>query len=253
MMRTATLLIFFICHFSISICQPTFCDKYCNITGLEARFWIRPVFPTPTPPTTITDIVYTDILNPGNDTELLQLHQYFNGTKPPGSTNYVGNPLIYVVSEGTGRILAGELGCNDGTIPPYTGSLETYHTGKQIGYYDYAIFNNLVCDSFRDFLSGYAGYDDNDIQQVGYGLDNWRSFVCMEADCTSICNKYSKPCVKTNNQLIHGIVTEFFTSINITLSNTTLNHVETYFGELLGCLDGSVDPYTGPNVTSILV
>jgi len=101
---------------------------------------------------------------------------YFNGQQPPGSPNFVQDPiaqasLLQGLVDFFGQPTV--LGCTDGTIPPYTGhSLVEIHRSLGIG--DVA-FNSFVSQLLNVLVS--FKVSNADVQLVGEALNSLRPAI----------------------------------------------------------------------------
>jgi len=194
--------------------------------------------------------------------------QYFNGTQPAGSPNFVNNVtaqgiLFNHLVQFFGQ--SGVFNCTDGTIGAYQGlPLVTIHSGLGINFIADSAFNQYLLGVLQGF-----GVAAGDLTIIATALDSFRGSICYATDCTSICNKYSVPGIDTNFQLVSMVISgvlaaatnpangllQFFNgtvppgSPNF-VANATANailtaHLIQFFGAALGCSDGTIGAYQG--------
>jgi len=156
------------------------------------------------------------------------------------------------------------LGCEDGTIGPYTGrSMDDAHRRLFINYFAHSQFNRIVIN-----VMGGAGVSLDDRKSVARVLDSLRPAICTAGDCMSICNTYCIPTITDNVELVGAVVDgtvskalsspnlkQFFNgttppgSIDFTkdpISFSILrNHLIEFFGAALGCTDRTIGIYNG--------
>jgi hypothetical protein len=79
------------------------------------------------------------------------LKRYFDGTKPAGSTNFLTDTVAFTgLFNHLVEFFGFALGCNDGSIPAYSGSnMKVAHMGMGI--------NTTEFNAFRDAVAGVAG------------------------------------------------------------------------------------------------
>jgi len=115
-----------------AIVQPTICDKYSEALKLTNKQLVTAVVGG-------TFGKITAATSP--------ILKYFNGVKPPGSTNYVGKDKdqLPALVDGLVTFFGGALGCTDGTIGKYTGpSMKGVHGRMGININEFSFFNKNV-------------------------------------------------------------------------------------------------------------
>jgi len=162
------------------------------------------------------------------------------------------------------------LNCTDGSIGAYSGrTMPQAHVGLAIGYANFALFNQYVLNVLAN-----NGVVASDLTLVAKLLNSLNTQICYNADCQTICNKYSIQGVTNNTALISSVVIGTFTaainspillpffngSINYVgvqnyLTNTTAQgilvaHLIQFFGMALGCTDGTIGTYQGVTLTA---
>jgi len=194
--------------------------------------------------------------------------QYFDGTKPAGSTNFL-NPNnaadLKALEASLIQFFGGGLGCSDGTITPYKGpSMSKVHQKMGIDFAAFSFFNDQVIGVLAG--AGVSGVDQVAVRGV---LNSFRTDVVSQ----TICNRYSALLKITNNQLVKSVVVGTFQAVTASTSPIVIyfNGVKppgstdflnknkdalpglvqglvTFFGGALGCSDGTIAPYTGPDI-----
>jgi len=166
------------------------------------------------------------------------------------------------------------LGCNDTTIPVYTGvSMTLSHNFLAINHTQFVYFNQAVLGVMKG-----AGVVAADLAATNTVLETTRTGVCNDASCATICNRYSGALNLRNYDLVNTVVLGVFTNITTAgsplisffdgstinfpgatkvnfiaagASQTTLvAHLIQFFGAALGCSDGTIGTYAGANMTA---
>jgi len=197
--------------------------------------------------------------------------KYFDGTKPAGSTNFLdakNADALKALSDALVSFFGGALGCTDGTITKYTGpSLLKVHSKMGISGGEFDFFNAQVIV----VLAG-AGVTSSDQSAVLSVLESTRKDVVSQ----SICDRYSRALSLTNKQLVTTVVTGTFG--RITTANSPIvkyfngvkppgstdylrknknalpglvNGLVTFFGDALGCGDGTIAKYAGGTMKQV--
>jgi len=163
------------------------------------------------------------------------------------------------------EFFGGALGCTDGSILPFTdGDITPFHKNLNINFVAYAKFNNLLLGVMLG-----AGVMPADGMAVAGVLDTLRANCCIAADCFSICNKLVTPGISTTLAAITGVVNA---SVNAAVASPLLlpyfqgkignhgdftvpaklsvlfNHLVQFFGQALGCSDGTIGTYAGQSL-----
>jgi len=213
--------------------------------------------------TTVITGVVGKLVTPGAVTK-----QYFDGTKPAGSTNFL-NPNnagdLKALEDSLVQFFGAGLGCTDGTITPYTGpSMSKVHQKMGIDRAAFTYFNDQVIA----VLAG-AGVSTTDQTVVRGVLNSFRTDVISQ----TICNRYSAILKISNKDLVKSVVVGTFQAVTASTSPIIIyfNGVKppgstdflnknkdalpglvqglvTFFGAALGCSDGTIPAYTGPNI-----
>jgi len=104
--------------------------------------------------------------------------KYFDGTKPPGSTNFLTNKkALDGLITGLIHFFGGALGCSDGTIPEYKGrKLPAIHGIMGINVNEFNFFNAELID----VLKGYK-VESKDLTEV-HGVLNSTKAAIVSAD-----------------------------------------------------------------------
>jgi len=190
--------------------------------------------------------------------------------------NLVANLVTYFGSSAV-------LNCNDPAFPPYDGnpSMTNVHAKLPIDYLSFVTFNGAVV-SVADGLGVedadlliIAGVLANGITLEADGKTFFDE-ICNQKDCLNICNKYSNILAATNEAVMDSVVLDTVGLItaadspilkyfNGELTNDVVNgenvktdfttdnaklgilvdNLKSFFGDNLGCTDGTLQPYTG--------
>jgi len=201
------------------------------------------------------------------------LQMYFDGTRagPLAGFDYRKNSTALTALFGRLVEFFGlVLNCTDGTIAQYGGlGMAVAHNGLVIPYADFALFNQYVLD-----VLAANKVDPADIALVAGALNGLNSAICQAKDCQNICNKYSVQGVVNNSALMTLVVSQtvmaafgsnvllpFFNgqitypgvtdyTKNVTAITILGTRLATYFGNNLGCTDGTVPGYAGTSLTA---
>jgi hypothetical protein len=210
---------------------------------------------------------------------------FFDGSAAAGLTNFTagGAPLDNLVASlvayfGSSAIL----GCNEVGFPQYAGGpMQAVHAKLPISYQVFTTFNALVVEVADDLgvedadLLAIAG-----VLAKGDTLEDDGTFyteICNEEDCANFCNFYSNALVLTNFDLLTTVVVETFGAITVADSpilkyfdgsetndqdgtgdfvktdftaaggkqDGLVDGLRSFFGDGLGCTDGTIQPYSG--------
>jgi len=201
--------------------------------------------------------------------------QYFNGSFPAGSYNFLANATAVGVLEASLVAFFGAaLGCSDPTYPAYTGANMTYvHRNMAINEVDFDYFNNELLA----VMAG-AGVSSTDLTSVKAVLDSTRSQIVTRA--STICVTYASILNMTQADLVTYIVVQTFGLITASGSNNRpffdgsmpsytdagIDYINNstalgflagrlvqFFGQqgVLGCNDPNFPAYQGPNITYV--
>jgi phage tail tube protein FII len=129
--------------------------------------------------------------------------KYFDGTKPPGSTNFLANQVaLSALTKSLVNFFWGPLGCTDKPVRNYTGgSMAAVHGAMGI--------NDLEFDFFENALLGVltkAGVTRPDVKSVKTVLESTRRAIVTTQSKKSICDKYSKALGVPNKALLTTLV-----------------------------------------------
>jgi len=135
---------------AVVVGSGTFCDKYASALGLSQVSLVGAVVDG-----TVAKAI--DINSP--------LLKYFDGTKPPGSTNFLAassKPQLLTLRGSLVAFFGSALKCSDPTFPKYTGptDLLPLHTPMGITKGENDVFTSAVIAT----LMGYGVQDAGDIQ-----------------------------------------------------------------------------------------
>jgi len=194
--------------------------------------------------------------------------KYFDGTQPAGSTNLLdpaNNDELMAFANSLTKFNGAALGCSDGTIQPYSGApMDKAHKGMGISGYAFDLHNAFVLQSLAA-----KGANPAEQSDVLGALESLRTAIVQP----TICDKYSDALKLTNKQLVTSVVAGTFGKITATGSiiqkyfngikppGSTdylgkdkdqlpglVNGLVTFFGEALGCTDGTIGKYTGASM-----
>jgi len=227
------------------------CDKYSKALDLTNNKLISTIISS-----TVTKLVAVGAIT----------KQYFDGVKPAGSTNFLNSPdELKALEASLVQFFGGGLGCSDGSITPYTGpSMSRVHQKMGIDFAAFSYFNDQVISVLAS-----AGVSSTDQVAVRGVLNSFKTDVVSQ----TICDRYSAALKITNKQLVKSVVVGTFTAATASTSPILIyfNGVKppgstdflnrnkdalpglvqgltTFFGAALGCTDGTIPPYTGPNI-----
>jgi len=196
---------------------------------------------------------------------------FFNGIKPAGSTNFLTNTAQFnKLFDELVQFFGKALGCTDGSIPPYPAnrpSLTDVHQPMGL--------SKVVFDSFNQLLlsvTAGAGVTPEDNAMILSVLNSLEKNIVSQ----SICDRYSQALKISNLDLLTSVVngtvnklvvdpitSPFFNgqtpagSTNF-LSDATqfkklFDELVQFFGQALGCRDGTIPPYPAnrPSLTTV--
>jgi len=197
--------------------------------------------------------------------------KYFDGTQPAGSTNLLdpaNSDELTAFANSLTKFNGAALGCSDGTIKPYSGApMDKAHKGMGITGYAFDFHNAQVLQILA--AKGANAADQSDVLGA---LESLRSAIVQP----TICDKYSHIVRITNKQLVTSVVTgtfgkitavgsiilKYFNGVKPQGSTDFLgkdkdqlpglvNGLVAFFGQALGCTDGSIGKYTGAPLKAV--
>jgi len=212
---------------------------------------------------------------------------YFNGQIPKGSTDFnLGGPATTKLATNLITFFGKALGCNDQSIPPYAGQpLPQVHQDLNITVPVFNAFNEIVVKVLLDF--GVTSADGNAVLSLLNSLqgqivpgsvvtppprsDNPVNVPVSVPVGQSICDKYAMQLKLTGNALITFIVNK---SVMLIVTNATtkdyfngviperstnflsnamafrelFSKLVSFFGNALGCTDGTITPASLPSL-----
>jgi len=245
----------FLVFFYLANCA-TFCDKYSQALGLTNNKLV----------TTVVTGVVGKITAPGVTTL-----KYFDGTKPQGSLNYLDPKNADDLTALVGALVqffGAALGCTDGSITPYTGpSMDKVHQPMGINAAESKFFNDQVIA----VLAG-AGVSAEDQATARKLLGSLNKQIISQ----SFCDRYSDALKLSNKDLVTSVVTGVFGKITAPSTPTLkffngvqppgstdylnrnknalpglVNGLVTFFGQALGCHDGTIAKYGGGTMKQV--
>jgi len=152
-----------------SICYATDCTSICNKYSVPGNMNNLGLV------TAVINGVLAAAVNPANG-----LLQFFNGTVPAGSPNFVANTTAYgILQAHLIQFFGAALGCSDGTIGAYQGnSMVIAHQNIPINNATFEGFNGAVIAVLKGF-----GVSQADLTSVMAVLEGARVGICNQADC----------------------------------------------------------------------
>jgi len=248
----------FAIFFSVFTAQDNICDKYSKLLKITNKQLVQ----------TVVNGTVAKVVAPASI-----LKKYFDGTKPAGSTNFLAPEnagALKSLLEGLVAFFGAALSCPDGTIGPYTGPpLDKIHQPMGIAFHEFVKFNDDVIDTLAA-----AGVTDIDQVAVRILLNTLKSQIVVQ---NSICDRYSNMLSVTNKDLMTKVVVATVTGVT-SPSAPTLKYFDgtkppgslnfllpknknaldgvlfglvTFFGQALGCSDGTLPPYGGPTLKNV--
>jgi truncated hemoglobin YjbI len=166
--------------------------------------------------------VVTDLFRTGAVSQPAPLAKYFNGTVPPGSTNYVGNTTNSArLVNGLVRWFGTKLTCTDNSIDIYDNgeiepNMKIVHSRMGIAKSQFDIFNEALTALLQDVGGTGTGLSLNTAARVRIFLDSTSTDIC--ATCSgyklpSICEKWATLANVKQEALIKGAVVAVFTKL----------------------------------------
>jgi truncated hemoglobin YjbI len=246
--------VLFLAFIYVSYSQ-TLCTKYSQALGVSNKVLVS----------NVVNGVVPKLVAVGTPTK-----QYFDGTRPAGSVNFLdpkNSGALTALVDSLVAFFGAGLGCMDGSIPAYTGaSMDKVHQSMGISDFAFEYFNLQVIAVMRA-----AGVSEMDLATVLSVLVSFRTAIVQ----SSICDKYSFALKLSNNQLVTTVVTGVFGEItkpntptlkffngqqpqgstNFLTNQAALkglvNGLVTFFGAALGCSDGSIGNYQGGTLKQV--
>jgi len=193
---------------------------------------------------------------------------YFDGTKPPGSTNYLQDAdALAGLIKSLVSFFGDALSCPDGTIAPYSGpKMDKVHQRLGISIHESTFFNDQVIAVLAGF-----GVEESDQVAVRITLNTLREAIVFQ---NSVCDRYARLLKVTDKDLVTQVVKGTVAKVTATGTPTRkyfdgtkpagslnfldpankrsldglLNGLINFFGVALSCNDGSLAPYFGPTL-----
>jgi len=226
--------------------QQTLCQKYASALGTSQIGLMTSV---------VSAVVSAEVADP-------HIRLFFDGTLPPGSTNFLNNtPAFNQLAAGLIAFFGIPLGCNDPQFPKYTGgNMAQVHARMPIDRDTFEKFNSILIGAL-----GKLGVTLADQAAIGSVLTTFASAI---VNPRVICGKYAFALGITEVQLMVAAVTAvvkkeladstilpFFNGQvppgstnfinNATAYNRLASNLVAFFGGALGC-SINFPPYTGP-------
>jgi truncated hemoglobin YjbI len=223
----------------------TICQKYAQALGLTQYNLMA---------TVVNRVVSFELQNP-------DILQYFDGSKPPNSTDYTTDPVAYQhLASGLIAFFGGALGCTDPTFPRYTGpNMQVVHSKMMLTRATFDTFNTIFINALaslgvtlgdqaiiRTFLNSFAGsiVAPTICQKYAAALGVSQLTLMTTAVTAIVKAEVSDPGIQAffNGTLPPGSI-NFLT--NVTEYNRLAKNLIAYFGAALGCNDPSFPIYMG--------
>jgi len=226
--------------------QQTLCQKYSRALGLTQIQLMT---------TVVSAVVADEVADP-------HIRLFFDGTLPPGSTNFLNNTNAFnALAGGLIAFFGGALGCNDPGFPKYTGAnMAVVHSRMPIDRDTFEKFNSIFIGTLAKL-----GVSAEDQGAIGGVL---ATFAGQIVNPRVICGKYAFALGITEVQLMSAAVTAvvkkeladptilpFFNGqvpagstnflTNATAFNRLASNLVAFFGAALGC-NVNFPAYTGP-------
>jgi len=225
--------------------QQTLCQKYAQALGTSQIGLMTAV---------VSAVVSAEVADP-------HIRLFFDGTLPPGSTNFLNNtPAFNRLAAGLIAFFGIPLGCNEPGFPKYSGpNMGIVHSRMPIDRDTFEKFNSIMIGAL-----GKLGVSPEDQGAIGSVL---ASFAGSIVNPRVICGKYAFALGITELQLMTAAVTAvvkkeladstilpFFNGqippgstnflANTTAYNRLAGNLIAFFGGALGCTI-NFPPYTG--------
>jgi len=235
---------------ALASAQQTICEKYSAALGVNQTTLMK---------TVVSAIVVNEVSNS-------KIVQFFDGTKPPGSINFLADTEQFNrLAGGLVAFFGAALGCKAPGFPKYNGpsDMKALHQPMGIGKTEFDLFNDI----FIETLAG-LGVDFGDQRTIRMVLDGFAPAI-INPKVLTICEKYSGALGLNQTALMQTIVGQiivaevsnprilaFFNgttppgSTNFLANPAALarlsNGLVAFFGAALGCNSPSFPKYTGP-------
>jgi len=208
--------------------------------------------------TVVSAILVAEVSNP-------KIVPFFDGTKPPGSTNFLSNQAAFkALSNGLVAFFGAALGCNQAGFPKYTGPTDMrFHQNMRIGKVEFDLFNDIFINTLATLGVSFAD------QMTIRGVLNSFASAIINPTVQSICEKYAAALGLNQTALMENVVlnvvlaevtnpriviyfngtkppgsTNFLN--NQAALNNLLDGLVAFFGAALGCNAPTFPKYTGP-------
>jgi len=206
---------------------------------------------------------------------------YFTGQIPAGSTDYRANAAALAeLTKDLIEFFGGALGCNDATIPRYVDpGLGPIHQPLRIP--------QNVFDAFNQILVGVCatnGVNSTDLATILMVLNSLQGVIVFNPNMVpsmtpammsgSVCDRYSAILRANDHDVVYAIVNRtvykvvanpvtvpFFNgqrpanAVNFLIDPVAVaNLIEQlvqFFGQALGCTDGTIAPFSGRNMLNV--
>jgi len=244
--------------FYASFAQDNICEKYSKALKITNKQLVA----------TIINGTVNKIVAPNSI-----IKKYFDGTKPEGSTNFLAPEnadKLTALEDSLVAFFGAALQCPDGTIGPYQGPpMAKVHQVMGISIHEFTFFNDQVVA----VLAG-AGVSDIDQVAVRILLNSLKNQIVVQG---SICDRYSDALSVSNKDLVNKVVKgtvmrvvaegaptkiyfdgtkppgslNFLDPKNKNALDGLIHGLVTFFGDALGCSDGTIPPYRGPSLRAV--
>jgi len=168
------------------------CDRYSAALGVSNADLLG----------TVVDGTIAIVAGPG------PTKKYFDGTKPPGSTNYLTNAAaLSALRTSLINFFWRPLGCTDRPIRNYTGgAMGPVHAAMGISDTEFTFFENALLNVLIR-----AGVSPADVTTVKGVLETTRAAIVTKS--ASICDKYSAALQVSNNALLSSLVSSIIANL----------------------------------------
>lgn len=177
---------------------------------------------------TLTAVVI-DVFTKGAAAEGAPLKQYFDGTKPAGSRNFVGDSaLAGELVFGLVKFFGTALGCTDNSISVYKPDepqpdMKEIHVGMGINQTEFELFNTVLLGALSDVDGTGKGLPEELKGPIGVFLAATAPDVCSECgefEAPSLCEKWHNAAFKADSNafpdqqtMVAAVVTGVFTKL----------------------------------------
>eukprot|EP01115_Flamella_aegyptia_P005576 TRINITY_DN2334_c0_g1_i1.p1 TRINITY_DN2334_c0_g1~~TRINITY_DN2334_c0_g1_i1.p1 ORF type:complete len:197 (+),score=104.37 TRINITY_DN2334_c0_g1_i1:252-842(+) len=162
-MLKAVVLLFAIFAFA-SAQAPSICDKYSTALNVSNS--------------DLVTLVVSQTVNAALNSDL---KQFFDGTTPPGSTDFTSNSAAFnTLATHLVQFFGAALGCTDGSIGAYTGNpdMKAVHANMPITLAYFNAFNSALLNVLTT-----NGVTQADANAVGAVLESTKPAICNQPDC----------------------------------------------------------------------